>query len=166
MTIVSAIGRLAADQRVILTIQADQTVMQAATMLSSHRVGVLVVLDAEGQPVGIISERDIVAKVVTAGRDGAATPVGDVMTAPLISCGSNDDIEHAEQLMTRHHIRHLPVVRNGKVIGMLSSRDILLHELTATREIARKQCQILTDLEGPFPGITSLQTDAVGRVII
>jgi CBS domain-containing protein len=166
MTTVRSIERMATDQRVILTIQAGQSVSQAARLLGDHRVGALVVLNEAGELVGIISERDIVSKVVAPCRDLQTTPVAHAMTAPVISCRPDTPVEEAHRLMGQHHVRHLPVVENGRAVGMVSSRDILLHELTTTRELARRQSKVLTDLERQHPGITQLETDHVGRVVI
>ena len=166
MSTVREVERKVAHQREILTISHDASAAQAAGILSRRCVGVLVVVDDRQQVVGILSERDIVAKVVAPGRDGQSTRVADVMVADVVRCHMDMPIEQAQQLMGRHRIRHLPVVEDGRCVGMLSSRDILHHELTATRELARRQCKILSDLERQHPGITQIQTDAVGRVVI
>jgi CBS domain-containing protein len=166
MSTVRQVERQAADRREVVTIAQDASAAQAATALTCHCVGVLVVLDDRQQVVGILSERDIVGKIVAVGRDGQSTLVREIMVPGVVDCHLDMPVEHAQQLMNRHHIRHLPVVEAGRCVGMLSSRDILHHELAATRELARRQCKILTDLERQHPGITQIQMDAVGRVVI
>ena len=166
MSTVRSIERAASDQKIILTIGADATAAQAAQLLGNHRVGVLVVVDDRQQVVGIVSERDIVAKVVGPCLDPRTAPVSQVMISQVVCCNMDTPVQQAQRLMARHRIRHLPIIEDGQCVGMVSSRDILLHELNQTRKIARRQCQVLNDLERQHPGITQLQRDAVGRVVV
>jgi len=87
-------------------------------------VGAIAVLDA-GRLVGVFSERDLMARVVATGLDPDHTPVANVMTKELIVADAGDGVGDALQKMNDRKCRHLPVVRSGKLIGMLSIRDLL-----------------------------------------
>jgi len=99
-------------------------VREVARMMSDRNVGAIAVLES-GRLVGVFSERDIMARVVAAGVDPDATPVSQVMTRELIVADAGDGVDDALQMMHARKCRHLPVVRGGKLIGMLSIRDLL-----------------------------------------
>jgi len=99
-------------------------VVDAAREMNERRVGALVVLDDDGRLVGMFSERDVLTRVVAAGRDTATTRVGDVMTSPVIACEPRTCLDDIRALMRERRIRHMPVVDNGAVIGMVSLGDL------------------------------------------
>ena len=149
-----------------VTIAPDATVLLAARKLRSHHVGCLMVVDSEGRLVGVVSERDIVAKVTAEAADPNLTSVRDVMTANVISCPLSTTIAQAQKIMTDNNIRHLPVVRGTAPVAMISTRDILRHRLDAAERVARQQTALLKGLETQYPGITSIQKDSHGRIVI
>ncbi len=100
------------------------SVLEAARLMNEHRIGSLVVTDPFGELVGIISERDILTRVVTAQRDPTTTQVGDVMTRNVISCCPETSLSDVRRIMTLQHIRHLPVVDDGSLVGMISIGDL------------------------------------------
>ena len=102
----------------------SDNVREAARMMTDRNVGAIAVLDS-GRLVGIFSERDIMARVVAAGLDPDKTPVSKVMTQELIVADAGDGVGNALQKMYDRKCRHLPVVRSGKLIGMVSIRDLL-----------------------------------------
>ena len=102
----------------------SDNVREAARMMSDRNIGAIAVLES-GRLVGLFSERDIMARVVAAGLDPDATPVSQVMTKDLIVADAGDGVDDALQKMYDCKCRHLPVVRGGKLIGMLSIRDLL-----------------------------------------
>jgi CBS domain-containing protein len=82
-----------------------------------------------GQLVGIFSERDLMRRVVAEGRDPRSTYMAEVMTDDPLAVGTGEDLETCMALMRRHGFRHLPVCHEGQLVGMVSLRDILLHDL-------------------------------------
>ncbi len=106
------------------TITQCTTVLEAARMMNEHRVGALIVKDTFGDIVGIISERDILTRVVAAEKSPSSTTVDDVMTKQLISCKLDTTLAQARHLMTKQRIRHVPVIDNGVLEGMISIGDL------------------------------------------
>ena len=150
----------------VLTVKPDDTVASAARTMTDRHVGCLLVADERERVVGILTERDIIANVVSKSQDPLHTHIADVMTRKVVGCTMATPIPRAQQVMAEHGIRHLPIMENGKPIGMISSRDILSHQLETVRAIARRQSKILNDLEGRHPGISKIDRDNSGRVII
>jgi CBS domain-containing protein len=107
-------------------IHPDTTVQEAARVLRMAHIGVLPV--AEGSQLrGILTERDLVARVLAEGRDPTRTTVRDVMTAELIACGEDQESAEALRVMHERQVRHLAVVdRSGRLVGILSLRDLAL----------------------------------------
>ncbi|WP_315831154.1 CBS domain-containing protein [Bradyrhizobium prioriisuperbiae] len=115
----------------IATVRMNETVATAAQLLRAEDVGALVVKDVcrtEGNvAVGMFSERDVARAVAEHGSAGLALKVSDMISVQqLISCSSTDTLEHVRGLMRDHHIRHLPVIDDYSLIGVISIRDIEL----------------------------------------
>jgi CBS domain-containing protein len=108
----------------VVTTRPEQTIRQALTLLAQHNIGALVVVDEGYQPVGILSERDIVRE---AARNEAlfARGVGELMTREVIVGVPEDDLKTVGHTMTERHIRHLPVVEKGKLVGIVSIGDVV-----------------------------------------
>ena len=104
------------------TVDAEHPVRTAIQLMADHHVGALPVMRGP-ELVGIVSERDYARKVVLLGRNSAETPVWQIMSAPVLTVGLDDSVQHCMQLMTRHRIRHLPVVVEGVLTGMVSIGD-------------------------------------------
>ena len=113
-------------QQVVATSE-GATVQEAAALMNQHRIGAVVVSAGE-KVVGIFSERDILCRVVAERRDPAETHVKDVMTTPVACCHSTTDITECRSVMTDKHIRHMPVVDDNRLMGVVSSGDILALE--------------------------------------
>lgn len=151
----------------VLTARVDATVTWAAKEMKRNSVGCLVVVDETRKVLGILTERDIISKVVAEEIDCATVNVGEAMTTAVISIGPSASISEAQKIMARHHIRHLPIIHpNGTLLGVISSRDVLEQQLHTVSAIARMQTRILQDLETEHPGITNLKKDACGRIVI
>jgi len=106
------------------TIRSHQTVLEALMVMGEKNVGALPVVD-DGQVVGIISERDYARKMVLKGRSSVGTPVRDIMSAPVVTLEPHQRVEVWMIVMTNSHLRHLPVVENGQLIGLLSIGDLV-----------------------------------------
>ena len=104
-------------------------VMEAAKMMSDRRIGSMVVARAE-KVIGIFSERDVLNRVVAKHLDPSTTLIRDVMTSPVACCQPTTKLTECRAVMTEKRIRHLPVVDDGKLVGMISSGDILALEHT------------------------------------
>ena len=114
---------------VVFKIRPNDTVAKAVQRLSEKRIGALLVEDQWQKPVGIFSERDFIN---TAAKSGAATleqPVSQLMSSPLITCRSSDRVDAVLATMTTQKIRHLPVIDDGKLVGMISIGDLVKHRL-------------------------------------
>ena len=120
---------LAGKGRHMVTISAQATVFTAATLMNDHKIGSLLVLD-EGRLVGILTERDILKRVVADQRDPNTARVGEVMTSDVICCRLNTDLEEASSVMKNRRIRHLPVIaEEGGVIGLVSIGDLNAYQV-------------------------------------
>jgi CBS domain-containing protein len=150
----------------VVTVTGNSSVTKAARLMREHNIGSAVVVTETGKIFGIISERDILAKVVAEGKDPQTTLVRSVMTADVITCHMDMTIAQAQQIMAQHGIRHLPIVKDDIPLGMISSRDVLSHQLQTTMALARKQSRLINELEREYPGITNLHTDHAGRIVI
>lgn len=132
--------------RTIHYVQPEQTVFEAANFMVSCNVGAVPVLDGT-RLVGIFSERDIMRRVVTEGRDPLTTHIGEVMSTDLRTVSPGASTEEAMCLMQTHAVRHLPVCEGATLIGFLSLRDLLrcrLDEKSGEAEMMRAYIQTST----------------------
>lgn len=120
----------------IFTLQRTASVAEAAQMMETHNIGIVAVLEGE-RLVGVFSERDVVRRVLNRGRDPLGTTVGDVMTANLVVAGPDDDCQAAMRTMDYANIRHLPVVEDGRMVSMLSIRDLMRVDMARLTEEIR-----------------------------
>ena len=111
-------------ERPVVTITVDASVYDAVKMMAEHRIGALVVLDGT-EIAGIITERDYARKIVLMDRSSKTTPVRDIMTRQVRYVTPADSAEQCMALMTTHRMRHLPVLDNEQLIGMISIGDLV-----------------------------------------
>lgn len=104
------------------------TVLQTVQAMVERNIGAVPILH-NGKLVGIFSERDLMKRVVAEGRDPGNTCMAEVMTDDPLTINMNEELETCMALMRRHSFRHLPVCHEGQLIGIVSLRDILLHDL-------------------------------------
>lgn len=118
----------------VSTIDMNASVLDAAALMNSHRIGALVVMDG-GKIAGILSERDLMIRVMVPRKDPAATKVKDVMTTQVRVCSMETPIEECSAAMTHHKIRHVPIVdEKGTLVGIISTGDIMAQQFAAQEE--------------------------------
>jgi CBS domain-containing protein len=130
---------LAAKSADLFTAQPDDDVASALRLLEARKIGALMVMDG-GKIVGIISERDCAIKVALRGRLATETRVREIMTSTVITVDPSVTLEECMSMMNDQDIRHLPVVENGRVIGMVSIGDV-------SKELMKDQRYLITQLE-------------------
>lgn len=104
------------------------SVSEAVRLMTDHNVGIVAIVEGDSL-VGVLSERDVVQRVLARGLDPRTTAVGDVMTSEVVLGDEHEDCRLAMLKMDRANIRHLPVMRDGRVVSMLSVRDLMRAEL-------------------------------------
>ena len=112
----------------VATVDRSSTVLQAAQLMNDRRIGAVVVVSGD-RAVGIFTERDVMTRVVATRKESEKTLVGDVMTCPMAVCRRDTKLAECRTIMTQRRIRHLPVVEDGKLFGLISSGDILASEV-------------------------------------
>jgi len=108
----------------IITIDAGATVKKAAELMDKHDIGCLIVV-SYGNPIGIVTERDMLRRVLLQRRDLAKTRIGNIMSAPLIASNPQTDIRDAVRLMNERRIKKLPVIEEGQLVGLVSLTDVM-----------------------------------------
>ncbi|MEX5687420.1 CBS domain-containing protein [Pseudomonas silesiensis] len=116
------------------SISPDATVFEAISRMAEKNVGALIVQELD-HLVGIVSERDYARKLVLLGRASVATPVSAIMSTPVITVTPKESTQRCMQLMTQGHIRHLPVVEDDKVIGIVSIGDLVKEIITEQQDL-------------------------------
>lgn len=110
--------------RAIYSLGPEDPVLEAIELMAEHHVGAMLVMQGESL-VGILSERDYARKVVLLGRSSSETPVWQIMSSPVITVTPEQSVDDCMRLMTERRIRHLPVVQNGRVVGVVSIGDLV-----------------------------------------
>jgi CBS domain-containing protein len=120
---------LAGKGREVVTIEPGASLAEAARLLAGKRIGAVLILGADGRLAGIISERDIVRALAARGADALGEPVSQSMTRKVETCNEGEVVVHILERMTVGKFRHMPVVDQGRVVGILSIGDIVKHRL-------------------------------------
>jgi|TARA_B100000959_G_scaffold266592_1_gene309174 CBS domain-containing protein len=113
------------NKKQIWTISKDQSVRQALVLMSEKNIGAIIIVDNKDFPIGIFSERDYARKVILKGKSSKDTLLEEVMTKELITITRNHKIEQCIEIMTEKRIRHLPILENNKIVGIISIGDVL-----------------------------------------
>ncbi len=108
----------------VYSVGSSEAVYTAIEQMADKGIGALLVID-EGRLVGIVSERDYARKVILQGKSSRETPVAEIMTADVVTVDTHRSVDECLGMMTKHRIRHLPVVEEGQVRGMLSIGDLV-----------------------------------------
>lgn len=129
------IGKLLANKgEFVATVPPEASVWDALRLLARHGVGALVVSSDGRTPAGIVSERDIVRRLADRGAGVLDGPVSDIMVSDLFCAGPDDEVESLMTVMTERRIRHVPVLVDGKLIGIVSIGDVVKNRLEALAE--------------------------------
>lgn len=121
----------------LYSIDADDSLLDGLRIMSEKGIGALVVMSG-GRLVGIVSERDYVRKVALAERSMLAAKVSEIMTRDVISVGPRDSLQHCMELMTERRLRHLPVLAEGELIGLLSIGDLVKETIAEQADLIRQ----------------------------
>ncbi len=128
---------------VVHTLSADATLEQAAKELNLRKVGALVVIADNGELLGVLSERDVVREVAQRGASALADRVSSAMSRTVITAASQEPLDEGLSRMTDRRIRHLPVIENGRLVGIVSIGDLVKHRIAAVEaEAASLQAYI------------------------
>jgi len=134
------------------TVAPTDTIKAAAVTLNRQRVGAALALDGAGALAGILSERDIVRAVGTHGSRMLGLPVSDVMTRSVRTCSPDDSVDTVLGMMNTLRVRHMPVMRDGRVIGLLDVRDLLaacVQEHASDAQAMKYFARLRQDASGP-----------------
>ena len=121
----------------LYSIDADDSLLDGLRIMAEKGIGALVVLSG-GRLVGIVSERDYVRKVALAERSMLNAKVSEIMTRDVISVGPRDNLQHCMELMTERRLRHLPVLAEGELIGLLSIGDLVKETIAEQADLIRQ----------------------------
>jgi CBS domain-containing protein len=135
---------LAKKSATVITTTADQSLLEASQLLAAHNIGALVIVNSTGTPIGILSERDIVRQLAAAGPDAVSHRIGDVMTEDIIIGFPEDDLAYVSSTMTERRIRHLPIMDDQKLVGIVSIGDVVKAQLDTVEYEARLLRQYIT----------------------
>ena len=121
--------------RQIWTISKDQSVRQALILMSEKNIGAIIIVDNNDFPIGIFSERDYARKIILKGKSSKDTLLDEVMTKELITVTRDYKIDQCMEIMTEKKIRHLPVLENKKIVGIISIGDVLKIMIKEQKEL-------------------------------
>ena len=128
----------------VYSVSPDASVLDAIGLMAERHIGAVVVMEG-ARLAGILSERDYARKVVLKGRSSTSTAVHEIMSTPVITVSPAQTVEDAMRLMTTHRIRHLPVVRDGAVTGIVSIGDLV-------KSVIEEQRHTIEDLKNYIQG--------------
>jgi len=114
--------------RNVKTVRPEDTVKDAAKIMNEHRIGALVVVSGTGEVVGILTERDILTDVVATGKSADDVKVSEIMTPNIITITPDKTLEEAADVMTENKIKKLPVVHEGRLVGIITASDLIAYE--------------------------------------
>ncbi len=120
---------LKAKGRAVATARPETTLSQIAGQLAEKSIGAIVIVDERDEVIGIVSERDVVRACATNGAEALTRPASEVMTRNVVSCSEDRTVEQLMETMTKGRFRHVPVVENGKLVGIISIGDVVKNHI-------------------------------------
>ena len=123
----------------VATVRPEETIASAARLLALRRIGAVLVCDTEGSIVGVLSERDVVRGLAEHGPTMFERPISDLMTHAVVTCHPGHSVNEVMGLMTERRIRHVPVVEEGRLVGIVSIGDLVKHRI---EEIEREAAEL------------------------
>ena len=130
--------------RQICTISKNQSVRQALILMSENNIGAIIIVDNNDFPIGIFSERDYARKIILKGKSSKDTLLDEVMTKELITVTRDYKIDQCMEIMNEKKIRHLPVLENKKIVGIISIRDVLKIMIEEQKELINHLQKFIT----------------------
>jgi CBS domain-containing protein len=115
--------------RAVSTVSPTVSLLEAAQRLSTKRIGAVVVVGSRGEVAGIVSERDIIRALATEGAECLERPVSEMMTRQVVTCQEADTLDELMAMMTARRFRHLPVITDGALVGIVSIGDVVKHHV-------------------------------------
>ena len=115
--------------RAVITAGAHTSLMEVAEKLAAKRIGAIVIVATRGTVAGIVSERDIIRALAAHGPDCLSQPVSQVMTKQVVTCQETDTLDELMAMMTERRFRHLPVVTDNALVGIISIGDVVKHHI-------------------------------------
>ncbi len=132
----------------VYTTSPDTPLPSALSELAEHNIGALIVVDETGKPIGILSERDVI-RAKARGVPLDTSLVGDLMTADIVTGTPADDVESVQRTMTTNRFRHLPIVAEGRLVGMVTLGDLVKAQLNEARgTVETLEAQIMSEAPG------------------
>jgi len=120
----------------VKTARPESSIQEAGKIMAENDIGSLVVIDGTGKLVGILTDSDIIKNVVSKGEDVNEIKVGDIMTKDVIVASPDANLEEAADVLVKYKIKHLPVVDQGSVVGMITGTDLIAYEEALIEKIA------------------------------
>lgn len=134
---------LSAKGRVVHTVRPHETVYEAVRRMVEHNVGALVVVTEEGRLAGLITERDYLRRIVLEGRTSRTTAVAELMIPDALCASPDASVDQCMRLMTENRVRHLPVVDDGELVGLVSIGDVVKTQISQHRSIVDQMAQYI-----------------------
>ena len=125
----------------VVTVHADTPVEEAVKIMNTHEIGCLVVVD-NGKPIGIITERDLLKRILEQNRPPKTVKIAEIMSTPVIYGNPQLELEEAARLMFRKNVKKLPIMKDGELVGLITLTD-----LARTAHIDQKMMHIITELK-------------------
>jgi len=114
--------------RNVKTVRPEDTVKFAAQIMNEYHIGALVAVSGTGEVVGIVTERDILINVVATGKSGDEVKISEIMTPNIVTITPDKTLEEAADIMTENKIKKLPVVHEGRLVGIITASDLIAYE--------------------------------------